>query len=113
MDRIPAIVRDYTEADADATVRSTPYDSVSHSPGWGDSGYRVQVVDHDCPHECCSFDRMVRRWNVNPELLDEVRYWCLNPNCRYFIGDELSYACRGSPPSNHEPVIFEKREVTQ
>lgn len=104
---VPAIVRDYCQTDAELTVRSTPYDGVSFRPGWGDSGYRVEIVEHDCPD--CGFDRMIRRHDVNAEMSDEVRYFCLNPNCQYFVGDNLSYACHGSYPqrSPQEPAEFE------
>jgi hypothetical protein len=55
---------------------------------------------------------MVRRIDVNPELRDEVRYWCLNPNCVHYVSDSISYACSGSYPQRNtdEPTIFEERE---
>lgn len=96
---VPAIVRDYSDNDRDATVISTPTDTVSFRRGFGDTGYRVEVVEHDCPQ--CTFDRMIRRHDI-PR--NEVRYWCLNPNCRYFVGDELSYACHGSYPQGPNPT---------
>lgn len=109
----PAIVRDFNETDSDVTVVSTTFDSVSHTRGWGTSGYRVQVVEHDCPADHCSFDRMVRRWDVRAEIPSEVRYWCLNPNCAHFVRDGLSHACHGSYPHNvvREPAVFEGRKV--
>lgn len=109
-DPTPAIVRDYSDDDRDVEVLSTPTSTVTNSPGMGDSGYRVEVVEHDCPH--CGFDRMVRRHDVNPEMRDEVRYWCLQPNCRYFVSDSLSYACHGNYPQGpnpKEPAVFEER----
>lgn len=111
-DTTPAIARTYTDADRDATVRSTPYDGVTHSRGWGDSGYRVEVVEFDCPANHCHFDRMVRRVDVSPETPTEVRYWCLNPNCRHFVSDTVSHACHGSYPqlTAREPVVFESDE---
>ncbi len=106
-DVTPAIVRSFGTQDSEATVHSTPYDGVSHRRGWGDTGYRVEVVEHDCP--ACSFDRMARRHDVNAEFPDEVRYWCLNPNCLYYLRDELSYAFKGSYPNRQtdEPAIYE------
>lgn len=126
-DPTPAIVRDYdVDKDGDAKpprtngrpdvsrsdkILSQPYDSVSFRRGWGDTGYRVQVVKHDCPADHCSFDRMVRRVDVNAERRDEVRYFCLNPNCVHYAADALSYACSGSYPSRQtdEPAVFEAK----
>ena len=89
------------------TVIQKCYDSVNFVRGMGDSGYRVKTVEHTCPN--CSFDRMICRHDVNPELPDELRFWCLNPNCKYFVRDELSYACNGSYPQSKamEPLVFE------
>lgn len=103
----PAIVRDFTSADRDAEVLSTPYDGVSFRRGWGDSGYRVETVAHDCPD--CGFDRMVRRVDVSPERPNEVRYWCLNPNCGHFVRGCLSHACHGNYPQRpvREPAVVE------
>lgn len=106
---IPAILRPYIEADRETPVISTPYDGVSFSPGWGDSGYRVETVEHDCPE--CGFDRMVRRHDVHVESQDMVRYWCLNPNCLYFVSDYLSHACHGNYPQRQaqEPAAVNER----
>lgn len=109
---VPVIVRDYSDKDRLGNDEShpkligTPTDTVSSVPGLGDSGYRVQVVEHECPE--CGFDRMIRRVDVSPEMPDEVRYWCLYPNCRYFVGDHLSYTCHGNYPQGpnpSEPVV--------
>jgi hypothetical protein len=104
---VPAIVREYSDTDSDVTVRSTVYDSVTFVRGFGDNGYRVETVEHDCPE--CQFDRMIRRHDVSPEMADEVRYFCLNPNCVHFVRTELSHACKGSYPQRQtsEPEIFE------
>lgn len=109
-DVVPAIVRDMTDADRDATVISTPTDKVSFSHGWGDSGYRVEVVEHDCPR--CNFDRMVRRTDIGPEYPTSVRYWCLNPNCAHYASDHLSHACHGNYPQTtvEEPEVYEAPE---
>lgn len=107
----PAIVRSFGEKDRQTEVISTPYDKVSHRRGWGDTGYRVEVVEHDCP--ACNFDRMVRRHDVNAEMRDEVRYFCLNPNCGHFVQDSLSYAMHGNYPQRtvKEPAVFEASDV--
>jgi len=107
----PAIVRTYNPADRDVTVLSTPKDTVSFRRGWGDSGYRVQTVEHDCPE--CGFDRMVRRVDISPEVADEVRYWCLNPNCVHFVRDYLSHATHGNYPQHDtdEPAVFEEADA--
>jgi predicted RNA-binding Zn-ribbon protein involved in translation (DUF1610 family) len=117
-DQVPAIVRDIDpDKDAPTVTRhknagekiiSQPTDTVTFNRGMGDSGYRVQVVEHDCPE--CGFDRMVRRIDVSPVRPNEVRYWCLNPNCKYFVRDELSYAFNGSYPQRtaETPAIFEE-----
>lgn len=114
----PAIVRDVCELDkplriphnghAPDGIISQPMDTVTHSMGFGDSGYRVQVVEHDCPE--CGFDRMIRRIDVSPERRNEVRYWCLSPNCVHYVSDTLSYACKGSAPhrDTDTPAVYER-----
>ena len=104
----PAVVRDWGTDDAEARVLRTPRDTVSFSRGWGDTGYRVEVVEYPCPE--CGFDHMVRRTDVSPERPNEARYWCLNPNCVHFVRDALSYACKGSYPQRDvtEPAVFEE-----
>jgi hypothetical protein len=118
----PAIVRAVSEKDGDLkpptvngspdvrksdNIISQPKTTVSHHRGRGSSGFRIQVVEHDCPE--CDFDRMVRRVDVNPTYEDEVRYWCLNPNCVHFVRDMFSYACHGNYPQRDtsEPAVFE------
>lgn len=105
----PAIVRDYDLSKDDVVICETLYDTVSFTRGFGESGYRVQTVEHECP--ACNFDRMIRRTDISPERSDEVRYWCLNPNCKHYVSDSLSYACKGSHPhrSTNEPTVFEPR----
>ncbi len=105
----PAIVRDVSETDDESKIISQPTNTVSFTRGFGDSGYKVQVVEHEC--SACQFDRMIRRIDVSPERRDEVRYWCLNPNCKHYASDTLSYACKGSYPhrSASEPTTFEPR----
>jgi len=112
----PAIVRDVCDKDRPLRIPklgnvpdkiiSQPTDTVTYSRGFGDSGYRVQVVKHECPE--CGFERMARRIDVSPVRENEVRYWCLNPNCPHYARDELSYACHGNYPQRDksEPVIF-------
>lgn len=101
----PAIVRNFGQNDRHTNVISTPYDSVSFSPGFGDSGYKLQVVEHDCPN--CDFDRMVRRWDVSPETHDEARYWCLYPNCPHYLSDEFRFAFEGRKHDGRQPAIFD------
>lgn len=55
------------------------FTDVSFSPGWGDSGRRIEVVKCEC--EYCGFDRMFRTVRVNPEFSDEFEYDCMLPNC--------------------------------
>jgi len=124
----PAIVRDVCETDGETRVPRTngrpdpsrsdkiisqPKDTVTFTRGMGDSGYRVQVVKHDCPADHCSFDRMVRRIDVSPVAPNSVRYWCLNPNCVHYARDVLSHACGGNYPQRDtdEPAVFVEREA--
>lgn len=109
-DVVPAIVRSFGEEDSDANVIQTIYNGVTFTPGWGDSGYCVETVECDCPD--CGFDRMIRRHDVSQNVSDDVRYYCLNPNCAYFVRDALSYACYGSYPSRNvqEPKVFEPHD---
>lgn len=104
----PAIVRPVKDVDNSVTVVNTPYDGVEFRRGWGDSGYRVEVVEYRCPE--CSFDRMIRRVSVSPERLDEVRYWCLHPNCAHFVRTDLSHSCHGSYPQREvtEPAVMDE-----
>jgi hypothetical protein len=106
----PAIAADYADCDWEAKVLSKPYDGVTSERGRGRSGYRVEVVEYDCPAKHCSHDRMIRRHDVNAEAPDEVRYWCLNPNCAHFVADTLSHACRGSYPQGgaDEPAVVNR-----
>lgn len=111
---VPAIVRDLTEQDKPAHVKydmenkiiAQPRDTVTFSRGFGDSGYRVQVVEHECPN--CQFDRMIRRIDVSPERRNEVRYWCLFPNCVHYASDHLSHDCHGNYPQHdtNEPEVI-------
>lgn len=111
----PAIVRDFGEADhigndgEHPKLIGTNYDAVNFVRGLGNSGYKVQVVEHDCPN--CGFDRMVRRWDVNPEHPDEVRYWCLYPNCPYYLSDKFRFAFEGRKSRGRGPVVFESGPV--
>jgi hypothetical protein len=104
MDIPPAIRRRYSDKDRDVTVISEPFNSVSMHRGLGYMGRTVQIVEHDCPSCNIGFDRMVRLTNVNPEELDGVQYWCLNPNCKHYLRDELSWAFAGSYPQ-HTPSV--------
>lgn len=112
-DHPPAIVREFSEADSEVPILSEPSNTVTHKRGYGESGYRVQVVEHECPACTLQFDRMVRRVDVYPELPHEVRYWCLNPNCAYYLRDTLSHAFHGSYPNRSPtaPAEYEKRDA--
>lgn len=105
----PAIAREYTYEDSlgDDEIISTPYDGVSRNPGLGPSGYYVETVEHECPS--CQFDRMVRRVDVTPERPDEVRYWCLYPNCKHYLRNMMSHVFAGSYPNRNtsEPEVFD------
>lgn len=98
----PAISRAYSELDGDVDVVQTPYDSVSSTRGYGDSGYRLQVVEHECPN--CGFDRMFRHYRVNEEFPDHLKYWCLSPACQHYVGEEFSYAgpTQARSPTEHD-----------
>ena len=109
--RVPKTVGGQLDFKSVDKIISQPKDTVTHSRGWGDSGYRIQVVKHDCPE--CSFDRMVRRVDISPETETEVRYWCLNPNCAHYAGEHLSHACHGNYPQRQvsEPAVFESGDA--
>jgi hypothetical protein len=40
---------------------------------------------------------MIRLVQLHPDDADGVSYWCLMPNCRYFVADELSWATKPHP----------------
>ena len=86
----PAIAGYYSDEDRDVDVISTAKDSVSFTRGLGDSGRRIQVVEHDCPK--CEHPTMLREWRVNPVDRDDVGYYCNNPHCRHYHKNEFSYA---------------------
>lgn len=106
----PPLVNGKPDVSASEKIISQPNNTVTHSRGFGDSGFRVQVVNHDCPE--CSFDRMIRRVDVSPVRSDEVRYWCLNPNCVHFVRDSLSHSCHGNYPQRDTdtPAVMEVKE---
>lgn len=108
-DPTPAIVRDFNDTDANVREIGTHYDSVNFQPGLGDAGYKLQTVEHECPD--CGFHCMVRRWDVRPEHPDEVRYWCLYPNCPHYLSDLFSYAFEGRKIGGRKPVVFEDAPV--
>lgn len=98
----PSIARKFGESDRDTEVIHRAYDTVSFQRGLGDSGRRIEVVEHDCP--ACHFDRMTRHWKVSPVERDSVEYYCLNPSCLYYMGDKFSYAM---PRKSTEPHTVE------
>lgn len=100
---MPAIARDVTKADFDNTVMHTFYNSVTNSPGWGDSGKKFEIVEQQCPS--CIMDTMLRKYKVNAETASRVEYYCLHPNCVHYHKDDFSYAT--SAPTATEPKITE------
>lgn len=86
----PAIRRQWQFEDSNTEVISTLDDSVTFHRGLGDSGSKIEIVEHDCPE--CSYDRMVRYTRVFPDERDTVEYYCQRPTCPYHVGDEFSYA---------------------
>jgi len=91
----PAIAGHYSEEDRDVSVISTAKDSVSFQRGFGESGRRIQIVEHECPK--CEHPTMLREWRVNAEFRDDVAYYCNNPHCRYHHDGEFSYAFYHGP----------------
>lgn len=55
------------------------FDGVRFAFGYGETGQRIELVEHGC--ELCGYDRMVRTTRVNPEESDRVEYECNNPIC--------------------------------
>lgn len=86
----PAIRREYSRHDREIETDVTVYDNVSFQRGFGNTGYRLELVEHDCP--VCSHDRLLRRHRVNSESRDTAEYWCLNPVCAHYLADRFSYA---------------------
>jgi len=100
MAQTPAIAGHYSQKDREVTVISTARDTVSFQPGFGDSGGRIQIVEHDCPR--CDHPTMLREWRVSPEFHDEVAYYCNNPQCRHYHADSFSYAFYHGPTDGPE-----------
>jgi len=97
---MPAIVREVQDADLDAEILHTMYDKVTRSSGLGSHGYRLEVVEYECP--ACHYDRMIRQYKVNPEDSDRVTYYCNKPSCPHHVEGAFGYA-RGRRAS--KPVI--------
>jgi hypothetical protein len=100
-------VNGHPSAEQTNKIINQPDNTVSYSRGFGESGYRIQTVEHNCPE--CDFDRMIRRVKISPMHDPELHYWCLNPNCVHYVRDNLSYACHGNYPQRDtsEPAVFE------
>lgn len=82
----PVIRRDVSEADRNATTTGTV----------GSVGKKVeQTHGLECPQ--CGHDHLIRLRQVYPEEPDHVSYWCLNPQCRYFVSDQLTWATKPHP----------------
>ena len=99
----PAIRRDWTKADSDAKIEHIVHDKSEFIRGMGDTGMKVEHVSYICP--CCNHDEMIRLKHLNPADNHTVEYWCLMPNCRYFVADELSWATKPHP--NFTPDVPE------
>jgi len=99
-DRQPVIRREWKSDDSNAEIESTIHDNTSFHRGMGTSGRRVQHTSgYECPF--CGHDEMIRLVHVAPDSRDSVQYWCLRPNCPYFIADELSWAL--GPDAGRQP----------
>jgi ssDNA-binding Zn-finger/Zn-ribbon topoisomerase 1 len=108
----PVIRREWSDADRTADVLHTVRDDTNYHRGLGRSGRRVEHVSHECP--CCGHGEMIRLVHVNPEERDGVSYWCLMPNCRYFISDELSWATKPHPMDVPEsPMVWSQTHVCE
>jgi hypothetical protein len=75
--------------DYDYTVVATLHDSVSFTRGLGNTGRKVYIVEKECEHPGCSYDRQVQTIRVHPEGRNTVAYECQNPNCPNFHDGRL------------------------
>lgn len=94
-DQMPAIRRDFSRTDAEATIVSVVDDDTSFERGLGSHGTVIQHVEYECP--CCEHDEMIRSVDRTIDRPDGVAYWCLNPTCQYFVNDALSHATKPHP----------------
>lgn len=102
----PAIRRTWTRADAEADVLAVIKDDTRFKRGLGRHGQVIEHVAHACPR--CEHDETVRSKQVNIEARMDVEYWCLNPNCQYFVSDELSWATKPHPQMIPDtPMVWE------
>lgn len=60
------------------TIRQL-FTNVSFTPGYGDTGRRIEIVARDC--ELCGYDRAYAETWVNPEIGEETEHSCTNPVC--------------------------------
>lgn len=65
------------------------YHDVTNHRGLGDSGRKVNIVERECEHPNCGYDRQVQILHINPEMKDGVEYRCQNPNCPDFHDGRL------------------------
>lgn len=91
----PVIRRTWTRADSEAQVISEIKDDTTYHRGLGSAGQVIEHVKHACPR--CGHDETIRSIGVNIDARQDVEYWCLNPNCPYFVADELSWATKPHP----------------
>jgi hypothetical protein len=55
------------------------FTNVSFTPGYGDTGKRIEIVERDCDY--CGYDRAYSETWVNPEFGEEIELSCTNPAC--------------------------------
>lgn len=109
-DVTPVIRRDWSKDDSEAAVLGTVMDDTTFERGLGPRGKTVEWTNMACP--CCDHHRTIRSVRVNPDRRNNVAYWCLNPQCRYFVSGELSWATRNHPGYEPEtPEVWDHTHV--
>jgi predicted RNA-binding Zn-ribbon protein involved in translation (DUF1610 family) len=83
-------------------------DDTTYHRGLGSAGQVIEHVQHPCPR--CGHDETIRSIGVNIDARQDVEYWCLNPNCPYFVSDELSWATTGNPTAYRDRRVVESSE---
>jgi ribosomal protein S27AE len=105
-DTMPVIRRDWTSEDSNVTVEATIEDDTRFHRGLGTSGRKVERTDKRCPW--CGFKHTIRLRHIHPDDRDGVSYWCLNPQCSYFVNDELSWATKPHPEMKPDaPMVWQ------
>ena len=70
-------------------VLSKLYTNVSFTRGLGDSGKKVELIEKDC--DTCSYDRQLRKTDVNPVHGESSETLCMSPTCPNYHDNEWSY----------------------